>query len=57
MDDQLESLATEVGAALKARELTLATAESCTGGWVDTLFEVKRFFRNFFSFPAHAGRA
>lgn len=34
MDEQLESLAAEVGAALKAREMTLATAESCTGGWV-----------------------
>lgn len=34
MDEQLEFLAAEVGAALKAREMTLATAESCTGGWV-----------------------
>ena len=34
MDEQLETLAAEVGAALKAREMTLASAESCTGGWV-----------------------
>jgi nicotinamide-nucleotide amidase len=30
----LETLALKVGAALKARSLMLATAESCTGGWV-----------------------
>ena len=34
MDEQLETLAAEVGATLKARELMLASAESCTGGWV-----------------------
>ena len=34
MDEQLEKLAAEVGAALKARGLWLASAESCTGGWV-----------------------
>jgi len=32
--DELESLAAAVGAALKARAAMLATAESCTGGWV-----------------------
>jgi len=30
----LYSLAKKVGAALKARRLMLATAESCTGGWI-----------------------
>jgi nicotinamide-nucleotide amidase len=30
----LYRLARRVGAALKARELMLATAESCTGGWI-----------------------
>ena len=33
-DPVLYKLAEEVGAALKARGLMLATAESCTGGWV-----------------------
>ncbi len=32
--DPLTRLAARVGARLKARGLTLATAESCTGGWV-----------------------
>ena len=32
--DALTTLATLVGARLKARGLLLATAESCTGGWV-----------------------
>ena len=32
--DTLTTLATLAGARLKARGLTLATAESCTGGWV-----------------------
>ena len=32
--DTLEALAEQVGAALKARGWMLATAESCTGGWV-----------------------
>ena len=32
--DDLSQLAEEVGAALKSRGLMLATAESCTGGWV-----------------------
>ncbi|HEY6898594.1 MAG TPA: CinA family protein [Rhodocyclaceae bacterium] len=34
MDAELARLSTAVGAALKAAGLTLATAESCTGGWV-----------------------
>lgn len=33
-DAQLYRLAEQVGQALKARGLMLATAESCTGGWV-----------------------
>ncbi|MGH8660585.1 MAG: CinA family protein [Burkholderiales bacterium] len=33
-DPVLYKLAEEVGAALKARGLMLASAESCTGGWV-----------------------
>jgi len=34
MDKRLHQLAQEVGAALKQRALMLATAESCTGGWI-----------------------
>jgi nicotinamide-nucleotide amidase len=34
MDDALYRLAVRVGRALKQRELMLATAESCTGGWI-----------------------
>ena len=34
MDDTLYQLAEEAGLALKARGWMLATAESCTGGWV-----------------------
>jgi nicotinamide-nucleotide amidase len=33
-DEQLYELAAEVGAVLKARGYALATAESCTGGWI-----------------------
>ena len=33
-DDQLQNLAAEVGAQLAKRKWMLATAESCTGGWV-----------------------
>jgi nicotinamide-nucleotide amidase len=33
-DNQLYALAVEVGRALSARGLMLATAESCTGGWI-----------------------
>jgi len=33
-DSQLYSLAEQVGRALRARGLMLATAESCTGGWI-----------------------
>jgi len=32
--EALEALAAEVGQALQSRGLVLATAESCTGGWV-----------------------
>jgi nicotinamide-nucleotide amidase len=34
MDKALYELAERVGGALRERELMLATAESCTGGWV-----------------------
>lgn len=34
MDAQLQTLSERVGAALMARSLMLACAESCTGGWV-----------------------
>ena len=34
MDAHLEALSRQVGQALAAAGLTLATAESCTGGWV-----------------------
>ncbi|MDB5811634.1 MAG: CinA protein [Betaproteobacteria bacterium] len=33
-DTKLYEIAAAVGVALKARKLTLATAESCTGGWI-----------------------
>jgi nicotinamide-nucleotide amidase len=33
-DASLEALALEVGRALQARGMMLATAESCTGGWI-----------------------
>src|SRR3954447_9169188 len=33
-DARLYDLAQQVGAALKARGFALATAESCTGGWI-----------------------
>ena len=33
-DDALHALAERVGAALQARHLMLAPAESCTGGWI-----------------------
>jgi nicotinamide-nucleotide amidase len=33
MDIDLEALSLQVGATLRERSLTLATAESCTGGW------------------------
>jgi nicotinamide-nucleotide amidase len=32
--DKLPALAKRIGARLKARRLKLATAESCTGGWI-----------------------
>lgn len=35
-DTELYGLAESVGEALRARGLMLATAESCTGGWVST---------------------
>jgi nicotinamide-nucleotide amidase len=34
MDTGLEELATQLGDALQQRQLMMATAESCTGGWV-----------------------
>jgi nicotinamide-nucleotide amidase len=34
MDTELEQLAAQLGDALQQRQLMLATAESCTGGWV-----------------------
>ena len=34
MDTELYKLAEKVGAALKARNLMMAAAESCTGGWI-----------------------
>ena len=34
MDTDLATLSTEIGAACLRHHLTLATAESCTGGWV-----------------------
>ena len=33
-DDALHALALKVGEALQSRHLMLATAESCTGGWI-----------------------
>jgi nicotinamide-nucleotide amidase len=34
MDPELERLSAAVGAVLKKQKLVLATAESCTGGWI-----------------------
>ena len=34
MDDELNLIAEQVGATLKAHGMMLGTAESCTGGWV-----------------------
>ncbi len=34
MDEKLYRLAVRVGRALKKRQMMIATAESCTGGWV-----------------------
>ena len=34
MDHDLTALAARLGKALTARGWTLATAESCTGGWI-----------------------
>ncbi len=36
-DDDLTDLAAQLGRALQAREWKLATAESCTGGWIAKL--------------------
>ncbi len=36
-DEELQQLATELGDRLRARGWMLATAESCTGGWVGQL--------------------
>jgi nicotinamide-nucleotide amidase len=36
-DEELQQLASELGERLRARGWTLATAESCTGGWVGQL--------------------
>ena len=36
-NEELNQLATELGEKLRARGWTLATAESCTGGWVGQL--------------------
>jgi nicotinamide-nucleotide amidase len=33
-DSELQQLASELGDKLKARRWTMATAESCTGGWI-----------------------
>ena len=33
-DDQLEGIATRLGQRLREQRLTVATAESCTGGWI-----------------------
>ena len=34
MDKELEHSASELGDRLRSQALTIATAESCTGGWV-----------------------
>lgn len=36
VDDELETLAAEIGRWLSERGWLLATAESCTGGWIST---------------------
>ena len=37
MDKELEALSEKIGNLLKSKGLTLATAESCTGGWVSKI--------------------
>jgi nicotinamide-nucleotide amidase len=34
MDNELFELARQLGLILKSKEKTIATAESCTGGWI-----------------------
>jgi nicotinamide-nucleotide amidase len=59
MDPDLEALAREVGRSLEARGLMLATAESCTGGWVakvvtDVAGSSGWFDRGFVTYSNHA---
>lgn len=59
MDAELEQLSRQVGEALQARNLTLATAESCTGGWVakvitDTAGSSAWFDRGFVTYTNQA---
>ncbi len=62
MEAELEKLSTQVGAALKQAGLTLATAESCTGGWVaqvvtHTAGSSEWFDRGFVTYSNDAKRA
>ncbi len=61
MDAELYALAGKVGDALKARKLVLATAESCTGGWVGQVVTMvpgssKWFDRGFVTYTNDAKR-
>lgn len=49
-DAGLKALATRVGAALRARGWRLATAESCTGGWIAKLLTDQPGSSHWFSF-------
>ena len=62
MDAELYGLAGKVGDALKARKLMLATAESCTGGWVGQVVTMvpgssQWFDRGFVTYTNDAKRA
>lgn len=59
MDSMLAALSQQLGQALSARGLTLATAESCTGGWVaevvtDTAGSSAWFERGFITYSNQA---
>jgi nicotinamide-nucleotide amidase len=61
MDAELYALAGKVGDALKAHKLVLATAESCTGGWVGQVVTMvpgssKWFDRGFVTYTNEAKR-
>ncbi len=59
MDQELETVARDVGEALLARRLMLVTAESCTGGWTAAVLtsvagSSQWFERGFVTYSNHA---